>query len=40
MVNMDAKRFSETSVLTTPTWRNIPEDGVLQNLKNSSNDGV
>jgi hypothetical protein len=26
---MKAIRSSETSVLTTPTWRNIPEDGIL-----------
>jgi hypothetical protein len=26
---MDAIRFSDTSVLTTATWRQIPEDGIL-----------
>jgi hypothetical protein len=26
---MDAMRSSETLVLTTATWRNIPEDGIL-----------
>jgi hypothetical protein len=26
---MGALRSSETSVLTTATWRNIPEDGIF-----------
>jgi hypothetical protein len=28
---------SETSHITSATWRNIPDDGILQN-KNSKND--
>jgi hypothetical protein len=35
---MEVPRYSKSSVLTRPTWRNIPEDGILhshrrENLK-------
>jgi hypothetical protein len=31
---MEALRSSEMFVLTRASWRNIPEDGVLQNNSN------
>jgi hypothetical protein len=32
ILKMEATRFSESSVLTKPTRRHIPEDGMLQEL--------
>jgi hypothetical protein len=31
MLMTEAVRSSETSILRRVTWRNIPEDGILQN---------